>query len=154
MPIIGAFAGTETGFTDLGADTIPEPFATGTGGLGVTPGFGAVPGFAALIAAFFALASAFASTDFFTPAANAATGPRGVTLAAHILLAHGREASAIELLLIGVSSLRRTVGEDAARLLEVQLEALHEQFGEEKYERLCQDILDARAARKRLERPA
>ncbi|MSP60260.1 MAG: hypothetical protein EXR72_07945 [Myxococcales bacterium] len=75
---------------------------------------------------------------------------RGVTLAAHILLSHQREAGAIELLMTGSSALRHTVGESASRLLDAQIDAIHVSLGEERFERLCQDIVEARAARKRL----
>lgn len=75
---------------------------------------------------------------------------RGVTLAAHTLLKHKREAAGVEMLMYGVSVLRHKVGEDASRLMQVQLDAIREEFGEAKYERVCQEILDLRAARKRL----
>jgi hypothetical protein len=77
---------------------------------------------------------------------------RGVTLAAHTLLLHKREAAGVEMLMYGVSALRHTVGESAAQLLQLQLDAIRADFGEAKYERVCQEILDVRAARKRLQR--
>jgi hypothetical protein len=75
---------------------------------------------------------------------------RGATLAAQILLAHGREAAGLELLMYGESALRQVGRAAESRLLKAQIDALHEQYGEEKFERLCREILDARAARKRL----
>ena len=75
---------------------------------------------------------------------------RGATLAAHILLTHRREASAIELLMYGVSSLRHTAGESAASLLQRQIDAFQVEVGPERFEAVCRDILEARAARKRL----
>ncbi len=74
---------------------------------------------------------------------------RSATLAAHILLSHGKDAAAVELLMIGVSSLRHTLGEDAAKHLDAQLDAIQAEMGEEKYEAVCNDILLARAARRR-----
>ena len=74
----------------------------------------------------------------------------GATLAAHILLSHEKSAAAVEMLMYGVSALRRTVGEEAAQLLQAQIDAIQEELGEEKFEALCRQILDARSARKRL----
>lgn len=75
---------------------------------------------------------------------------RGVTLAAHILLSHKREVAAIELLMIATSALRHTVGEKAAQLVDAQLDAIHAEMGDERFERLCAELRAVRAARKRL----
>jgi hypothetical protein len=58
---------------------------------------------------------------------------------------------AIELLMYGVAALRRTVGEQGAQLLQLQLDAIADELGEAEYERLCQELLALRAARKRLD---
>lgn len=75
---------------------------------------------------------------------------RGVTLAAHILLSHKREVGAIELLMIAAAALRHTVGEKAAQLVDAQLDAVHAEMGDERFERLCAELRAVRAARKRL----
>lgn len=75
---------------------------------------------------------------------------RGVTLAAHILLSHKREVGAIELLMIAAAALRHTVGEKAAQLVDAQLDAIHAEMGDERFERLCAELRAVRAARKRL----
>ncbi|MFO0574762.1 MAG: hypothetical protein U1A78_12255 [Polyangia bacterium] len=76
---------------------------------------------------------------------------RGATLAAHALIGSGRPVQAIELLMYGVAALRRTVGEPGAQLLQLQLDAIADELGEAEYERLCQELLQLRAARKRLD---
>lgn len=75
---------------------------------------------------------------------------RGVTLAAHILLSHQREVAAIELLMVGAAALRHTVGEQAAQLVDAQLDAIHAEMGDARFERLCAELRAVRAARKRL----
>lgn len=75
---------------------------------------------------------------------------RGVTLAAHILLSHKREVAAIELLMVGAAALRHTVGEQAAQLVDAQLDAIHAEMGDQRFERLCAELRAVRAARKRL----
>lgn len=75
---------------------------------------------------------------------------RGVALAAHALLGHNRTASAIEIMLYGVSALRHTMGEQAASLLQAQLDALRAELGEERYEEACRELLALRAARQRV----
>jgi ATP/maltotriose-dependent transcriptional regulator MalT len=78
---------------------------------------------------------------------------RGATLAAHALIQGGRAVQAIELLMYGVAALRRNAGEQAAQLMQLQLDAIAAELGEAEYERLCQELLELRAARKRLDSP-
>lgn len=93
---------------------------------------------------------ALAAADGYASGRHLGGYVRSVTLAAHVYLSHGREAAGLELLLYGASALRHTVGESAANLLQMQIDALRAEWGEARYEAVCQDLLDARAARQRL----
>lgn len=115
-----------------------------TGMIGVLADDGAVQG---------AVATAIQSAAGYAKRGDLLGYVRGVTLAVQVLLRGGHEVPAVEMLMYGVAALEQTMGEDAARLLQMQLDALRETWGEDKYEAVCRKLLEVRAARRRLSHP-
>jgi hypothetical protein len=74
-----------------------------------------------------------------------------VSLIAQINLVRGSDAEAYLALLYASASVKQRIGPQATVMLEAQIEELKARMGPEKFERMCQEILRARAERAKLE---